>query len=213
MRWMFSGLVLPAVIGAMLLVPGSAGADGEEGKEYWLFQVRVVRTSCDAKSGLTPSPWEEQGPIVTTGWPEILQQLQKRGSVAVLMDDRVTSATGNEALLTTDKNYPLTTLQSQVVENQVEECRTLLGTTAKSGCRVKLLVFSDDLQYEINVNWFVWPIRSAPPPRAQTTWVGSIRPLEEGETLVLQSRQHVRNKDGEQETAEIYAFLSGRRVR
>lgn len=201
-----AALALPFVL---LLVGGAAvGEEASGDPALWAFDVRVVRVETTTAETVE-TPWTPtDGTTTKLPWSDLLAALKKRGVTTVLLDQRITGLTNRPVEAMQQRDQQIRQFQNADLHNERWQSSNL-----RSGVKAVLKPTSAWLEYQVVVNWMLRPreedLRAL---LCTASWKGD-HPGLEGDTLVLSYREQVEHLDGERRGVEIYAFVTGRRMR
>jgi len=205
-------LTLASLVG-VLLVPSAQGEEGAQAPslETWMFDVRIVRVDAPTPEAVeTAAPWEAAGSCTTdASWPELLTQLKARGRTQVLLDQRITSLVGMEALASQSSDRLIEQMQSRDLSNERWSSAPII-----TGGTAKLRVSDPDvLTYQLEARWEIRSTADNVRPLMRTSkWAGTFRAIPNGGTLALTYREQIQTWGDARVGTEIHAFLTMRRL-
>lgn len=208
-------LTLLALVAIAALLPASGARGEDEGTAAdaptWLFDVRIVRVDAPTPEAVeTPAPWEAAGTCTTSlGWTDLLTQLKARGRTTVLLDQRITTLEGMEALASQSGDRQIEQLQSRDLSNERWSSAPIV-----TGATAKLRVADASvLAYQLEARWEIRPdVDGVRPMLRMSKWAGTFRAIPNGETLALTYREQIRTWGEARVGTEIHAFLTMRRL-
>lgn len=207
-------VVTLAGLAALVLAPAvqSEEAEAVATPGLWMFDVRLVRVDAATPEAVeSQAPWEAEGScIVDTPWPELLSQLKARGKTTLLLDQRVTSITGMEALIsqTSDRQW------EQLVSRDLSNERYGIAPIVTGGTAKLRMQEPDRLQYQLEARWELRSgseqVRSI---LCATKWSGTLAAVADGRTLILSYREQIETWGDARVGTEVHAFVTLRRLK
>ena len=197
---------IPLLLGDAL-APRLAAADEKPAPSgVWTYQIRVVRVDPATKEGAeAPDPFGG-GMTTKLAWREALGLLKQRGATTILMDQNISTMSGEKASGHSERVVPIMALNFASKGDEQKRASNI-----KTGCKLDLTPTETRLLYGLRVQWALQAAKSTDAPEQFVAeWYGSHPPLR-GETLVLHYGEQVAQGDATR-AVEIYALVTGQYV-
>ena len=192
------------------LATSAARADEKEAGGVWVYDVRVVRVDLPRPEvAEEPGPFADmRGSTIALPWGEALARLRKRGSITLLLDQRITTETGVVGRAKTERMVPRAAVNQESGDVTIKR-----SVTIKTGCSFEVTPRGNGFAYQLAVMWALEApdVGDYGPAQMTTNWYGT-HPTS-GQTLVLRYREQIPKAGGAAlQGVELYGLITERHV-